>query len=342
MIKEAIKLLSERENLDDKQTEAVLREIMEGEASAVQIAAFLTTLKMKGETDLEISSAASVMREKAVQLNPKVEKLIDTCGTGGDNLQTFNISTLVSLTISAYGVAVAKHGNRSVSSSCGSADLIEALGIPLLKDKNIIERGIEEVGFGYIFAPYFHPAMKFAMPVRKELGIRTIFNILGPLANPAKPKYQILGVYSKDLISIVIKALKTLGLRGALVFHAQDGMDEISISANSDYSQLKKGDISEGVSSIEPSRYGIKKADLEVLKVSSLEESLSKARKVISGEDSPELDIVALNTGWALYVLEEAADSIEGFKKAKDLLLGKKVLEKLNQLKDYYRNVSTE
>ncbi|MDP8216543.1 MAG: anthranilate phosphoribosyltransferase [Candidatus Kaelpia imicola] len=342
MIREAIRLLSERENLNEEQTKAVMREIMEGEVSPVQIAAFLTTLKMKGETSLEISSAASIMREKAVQFNPKVDKLIDTCGTGGDNLHTFNVSTLVSLTVSAYGIAVAKHGNRFVSSSCGSADLIEVLGIPLIKDKNIIERGIEEVGFGYIFAPYFHPAMRFAMPVRKELGIRTIFNILGPLANPASPKYQILGVYSKDLISIVIKALKTLGLKGALVFHAQDGMDEISISADSDYSQLKEGDILDGIPSIEPSRYGIKKADLELLKVNSLEESLNKAREVIAGEDSPELDIVALNTGWALYVLEEVADSIEGFKKAKDLLRSKKVLEKFNQLKEYYRDVSTE
>ncbi len=342
MIKDAIKLLSEREDLDQELARAVMSEIMEGEASTVEIAAFLMTLKMKGETDLEISSAAAIMREKAVQINPKVDKLIDTCGTGGDNLHTFNVSTLVSLAVAAYGVAVAKHGNRSVSSSCGSADLIEALGMPLLKDKNVIERGIEDVGFGYIFAPYFHPAMKFAMPVRKELGIRTIFNILGPLANPARPGYQILGVYDKKLISTVIKALKTLGLKGALVFCAQDGMDEISISADSYYSQLKDGGISNDILSIEPLKYGIKKVDLSILKVRSLEESLFKARKVIEGEDSPELDIVALNTGWALYLLEEATDSVEGFKKAKDMLMSKKVLEKLNQLKDYYKDVSTE
>ncbi len=340
MIKEAIKLLLRGENLNEQLTKAVISEIMEGKLSPVQIAAFLTGLRIKGETDVEISSAASVMRERSIRLYPKVDKIIDTCGTGGDNLQTLNVSTLVALVVSAYGVAVAKHGNRSVSSSCGSADLIEALDIPLLKDKDVIERGIERVGFGYIFAPYFHPAMRFAMPVRKELGIRTIFNVLGPLANPASPAYQILGVYNRDLIPVIIRALKTLGLKGALVFHAQDGMDEISISSDSDYAQLIDGNISKEILTITPSEYGIKKVGLESLRVKNLEDSLAKARKVISGEDSPELDIVALNSGWALYVLKEVSSSMEGFRKAKELLIGKRVLEKIEEIKDYYRNVS--
>jgi anthranilate phosphoribosyltransferase len=271
-----------------------------------------------------------------------VEKIIDTCGTGGDNLHTFNVSTLTALTVSAYGIAVAKHGNRSVSSSCGSADLIEALGVPLIQDKNIIEKGIEKVGFGYIFAPYFHPAMRFAMPVRKELGIRTIFNVLGPLVNPANPGYQIIGVYSGDLIPVVIKALKTLGLKGALVFHARDGMDEISISADSDYAQLLDGSVSEDMATIIPSEYGIEMVNLKSLEVKSLESSLIKAKNVINGKDSPELELVALNSGWALYILKEAADSFEGFKIAKDLLMSGEVAKKLKQIKDYYKNVSSK
>jgi anthranilate phosphoribosyltransferase len=342
MIKEAIRLLLEKESLDETLAKSAMNEIMEGNVSTAELTAFLVGLKMKGETDVEIASAASVMRERAISIYPKAEKIIDTCGTGGDNLHTFNVSTLTALTVSAYGIAVAKHGNRSVSSSCGSADIIEALGVPLTQDKDIIEKGIEKVGFGYIFAPYFHPAMRFAMPVRKELGIRTIFNVLGPLVNPANPGYQIIGVYSRDLIPVVIKALKTLGLKGALVFHARDGMDEISISADSDYAQLLDGSVSEDTATIIPSEYGIERVDLKSLEVKSLESSLIKAKNVINGKDSPELELVALNSGWALHILKEAADSFEGFKIAKDLLLSGEVAKKLKQIKDYYKDVSSK
>ncbi|MDP8233238.1 MAG: anthranilate phosphoribosyltransferase [Candidatus Saelkia tenebricola] len=340
MINDAIKLLTKKINLTSDIMKAVMGEIMTGTASFDEISSFLTTLKEKTETPDEIAAAASVLREKAIPIRPKVSRLIDTCGTGGDGLYTFNISTIVSLVLAAYGIPVAKHGNRSVSSSCGSADLIESLGIPLIKDKNILEKAIEEVGFGYIFAPYYHPAMKYAMPVRKHLRMRTIFNILGPLANPANPNYQILGVYDKKLLDPVANALKNLNLNAALIVYANDGMDEISIFTTTSAKLLKNGEITD--IEIMPIDLNYQNLSPNALKVSNLIESKEKAEKVLNGINSPELDAIALNAGWTLFMLDEVKNPREGYEKIKVLLKDKKVLEKLNQIRAYFKNVYSE
>ena len=340
MINDAIERLTKGEDLTFELMRAVMNEIMTGSAPFDEIASFLIALKEKTETPDEISAAASVLREKAITIRPRVDRLIDTCGTGGDGLCTFNISTLVSFALSAYGIPVAKHGNRSVSSSCGSADIIESLGIPLIKDKDILEKAIEEVGFGYIFAPYYHPAMKYAMPVRKKLGVRTIFNILGPLANPAAPNYQILGVYDESLLDPVVNALKNLNLNAALVVHAQDGMDEISIFTTTSARLLKNGEIKSF--KINPEDILSQKADKNVLKVNGINEAKEKAEKVLNGIDSPELDSVAINAGWALFMLEEVEDAREGYEKIKALLKNRKVLDKFNQIYNYFKNVSPQ
>lgn len=336
MIKEAIRLLSQSKDLPQEIIYNSMIEIMEGIATPAQIAAFLVGLRMKGETPDEIAVSARVMREKAIKISPQVEKLIDTCGTGGDGLHTFNISTLVAFAISASGIGVAKHGNRSVSSSSGSADLIESLGITLEIEPTILEKGIQEVQFGFLFAPRFHPAMKYATPVRKEIGIRTIFNILGPLANPAQPDYQILGVYSEELLEIIVKALKALGLKSALVVHSQDGMDEISIFSPTRAYLLKDGEIDE--IEINPREFDIPEYKLEEIVVSSKQEAVKKALSVLNGEEGAGLDIVALNAGWALYILDEAKTPQEGFEKVKKLFQDGTVLKKVEMIKNYYKD----
>ncbi len=338
MMKEAIKNLTDGKDLSPALMESSMLNIMEGSATPAQIAAFLTALKMKSETPEEISTAAAVMRRKALTFNPEVEKLVDTCGTGGDGLYTFNVSTLVALTIATFGVAVAKHGNRSVSSSCGSADLIESLGIPLIKEKEILKKSIENVNFGYIFAPYFHPAMKYATPVRKEMGVRTIFNILGPLANPAAPQYQILGVYDAGLLDPVANALRNLNLQAALVVHADDAMDEISLSGTTQARLLKKGKIER--LEIVPGDFGIKKTNSDELRVNSKEEATEKAYKVMQGIECPELEMVALNAGWTLFMLDEVDSPKAGYEKAKTLLKQGKVEAKLEQIRSFLKNAT--
>ena len=315
-----------------------MMEIMEGIATPAQISAFLMGLRLKGETPEEIAVSAKVMREKAITISPDVDKIIDTCGTGGDGLHTFNISTLVAFAISAWGIAVVKHGNRSVSSSCGSADLVEAMGIPLEVEPDVIERGIAEVEFGFLFAPRFHPAMKYATPVRKEIGIRTIFNILGPLANPAQPGYQILGVYSQQLLPEITQALKALGLKSALVVHSQEGMDEISIFSPTQALLLKEGEIQKV--EINPEDFGISGYKLEEIVVSSREEAIDKAYQVLEGKQQAGVDIVAVNAGWALYILEEVKTPKEGFDKVRQLFKEKEVLKKVQKIKDYYKNAT--
>ncbi len=339
MIKEAIRYLFDGKSLRDELMRASMIEIMEGVATPSQIATFLTALRIKGETPQEIYIAASVMRDKAITIKPKTSRLVDTCGTGGSGLYTFNVSTLVALTLASLGIPVAKHGNRSVSSVCGSADIIEALGIPLIKDKDILQKAIQEINFGYIFAPFYHPAMKYATPVRREMGVRTLFNILGPLANPSHPTHQLIGVYDRKLLDTVVNALKKLNLKSALVVHARDGMDEISILGPSDGRLLKKSKISKVL--IKPGDFGIKKAKLKELQVKNLNEALSLANSVLEGEESPALDIVALNSGWALFIVDEVSSPQEGFCKAKNQLIGKKVFLKLKQIRAYFKRCST-
>jgi anthranilate phosphoribosyltransferase len=242
MIKEAIQILVEGKNLSEEEMTGSMRDIMEGQATDAQIASFLTALRIKGETVDEITGAAKVMREKVTAIKAP-EHTVDTCGTGGDMSHTFNISTTSALVVAACDVPVAKHGNRSVSSSCGSADVLEALGIKIDLDPRKVEKCLESTEFGFMFAPLFHPAMKYAIGPRKEMGIRTVFNILGPLTNPAGAERQVLGVFSDKLTEPMAKVLGNLGVRHAFVVHGEDGLDEITNTDKTKISELKDGKI---------------------------------------------------------------------------------------------------
>ena len=244
MIKEAIQLLADRKDLSFENAQQSMREIMEGEVTAAQIGAFLMALRMKGETVDEITAFAIAMREHSVRISPHVYgRLVDTCGTGGDLVKTFNVSTTAAFISSGGGVTVAKHGNRSVTSKCGSADVLETLGVNLNVGPSTVERAIEQIGIGFMFAPVFHPAMKNAILPRREIGIRTVFNMLGPLTNPANANAQVLGVYDQKLVEPITKVLQRLGLEEALVVHGIDGLDEISIVGPTKSGWLKEGKI---------------------------------------------------------------------------------------------------
>ena len=300
-----------------------MRDIMEGRASSEQIAAFLTALRMKGETIPEITSLAKVMRNYCRQIHPKVAgNLVDTCGTGGDKIKTFNISTTSAFVVAGAGLAVAKHGNRSVTSCCGSADVLEALGLKLDVPAETVEKAIEEVGIGFMFAPVFHPAMKHAVKPRKEIGIRTVFNILGPLTNPANAETQLVGVYQESLTDPLAKVLLNLGLSQAMVVHGLDGLDEISTLGRTKISWLRNG----GVSSltIEPEDLGIERASHDALQGSSPEENAATTFRIVNGHcarNDPRRNIILLNAAAGIVVggkadslkagLEVAAESIE-------------------------------
>ncbi len=238
MIKEALSKIVSGSDLTLAEAREVMREIMRGEATQAQIGAFLTALRMKGETVDEIAGCAQAMRESAIAVKPKRNQLVDTCGTGGDGSGTFNISTTVAFVAAGAGLAVAKHGNRSVSSRCGSADLLQALGVNLELSPEQVAQCIDEVGIGFLFAPKLHPAMKYALAPRQEIGLRTIFNILGPLSNPAQAKRQLLGVYDSDLTELMAEVLRALGAEHAFVVHGADGLDELSVTGQNKISRL--------------------------------------------------------------------------------------------------------
>ena len=242
MIKEAIANVVERKNLTEDEMVSVMREIMEGEATPAQIAAFITSLRMKGETVDEITGAARVMREKALKVKTKASVVIDTCGTGGDESFTFNISTAAAFVAAGAGLTVAKHGNRSVSSKSGSADVLKSLGVNIEAEVQKVEECLDSIGIGFLFAPLMHSAMKYAAPVRREIGIRTIFNILGPLTNPAGAQYQVLGVYRSELTEVLANVLKNLGSARALVVSGNDGLDEMTLTTETKVTELKNGD----------------------------------------------------------------------------------------------------
>ncbi|ADC70488.1 anthranilate phosphoribosyltransferase [Methanocaldococcus sp. FS406-22] len=334
MITEALKKVIEFKDLDEREAEAVMKEIMSGNAKPTQIAAILTALRMKGETIDEITAFAKIMREFSLKINPDVPKLLDTCGTGGDNLNTFNISTATAFVVSVY-VPVAKHGNKAVSSKSGSADVLEALGVNLNVPIERVKESIEKIGIGFLFAPNFHPAMKYATPVRRELGIRTVFNVLGPLTNPANANYQLMGVYDEALTEKLANVLKNLGLRGALVVHGS-GMDEITTIGKTKISELRNGEVKSYY--IEPEDFGIKRAKLEDIKGGNAEENAKIIRNIFEGEEvGAKRDIVVLNAAYALYIAEEAKDVEEGIKLAEKSIDSGKALKKLEDLIEFYR-----
>ncbi len=336
MIREAISKLIEKKDLTPQEMEKVTEEIMTGQALPSQIASFLTALRMKGETLQEITTAAQVMRKFVVRINVEKDVILDTCGTGGDGSHTFNISTISAFVVSGVGVTVAKHGNRSVSSRCGSADLLEGLGVNLNMSKEKIEECIERIGIGFLFAPNLHPAMKYATPVRREIGIRTIFNLLGPLANPAFATHQLLGVYDPNLLEVFTSVLKNLGLKHAMVVYGLDGLDEVTTTQDTLVSELKDGKILSY--KISPLDYGFKKVNREDLLGGDLEENIRIAKDILEGKPGPKRDIVLFNSGVALYTADKTKDIKEGIERAKESIDSKKALEKLELLKGFSKN----
>ena len=289
-----------------------MEEIMSGEATPSQIASYLTALRMKGETVEEIVGSALVMREKVVRCDVGNTAVVDTCGTGGDEKRTFNISTAAALVATGTGAKVAKHGNRSVSSSCGSADVLEALGVKIDADVSVAKRCIAEAGIGFLFAPMLHPAMKHAMTPRREMGIRTIFNILGPLTNPAGARRQVLGVFREDLTETLANVLKALGSERAFVVHGMDGLDEISITSETKVAELESGRVE--TYQVSPEDFGLRRSRLEDLIVNTVEESAKAVREVLSGERGPKRDVVLLNGGCVLVAAGLARDIGEGIR----------------------------
>jgi len=330
MIKIAIDKIVRGEDLTELETERVMTEIMEGETQPSQIAAFITALRMKGETVPEITGAAVVMRRKAVPVHTKQKDLVDTCGTGGDGSQTFNISTISALVAAGAGVAVAKHGNRSVSSRCGSADLFQELGVNIEAPVETVEKCLDEIGIGFLYAPLMHKAMKYAIGPRREIGIRTIFNILGPLTNPAGAGAQVLGVYEPELTGILAQVLGNLGCREAWVVHGNDGLDEITTTGPTKVGRWYNNQLEQF--EIKPEELGIKRAKDKDLKGGDTEQNVSIAHRVLAGDKGPQRDIVVLNAAAAIVCGQKAKDISEGIKQAEVAIDSGKAMEKLDKL----------
>jgi anthranilate phosphoribosyltransferase len=309
---------------------ALTRRIMSGEMSPVMMAAFLVGLRVKKETIGEITAAAQVMREFSTKVEVADRKhLVDIVGTGGDGSHTFNISTCSMFVAAACGARVSKHGNRSVSSKSGSADVLEALGVPLSLTPQAISRCIADTGIGFMFAPNHHPAMKNVAPVRKELGVRTIFNILGPLTNPADAPNILMGVFHPDLVGIQVRALQRLGAEHALVVYGRDGMDEVSLGAATLIGEFKDGGISEY--EVHPEDFGLTMASNRALKVETPQQSKALLQSVLDNEPGPARDIVILNAGVALYAANVTATMAEGIERAREAVVSGKALAKLHQ-----------
>ena len=317
-IREAIAKTVSRGDLSLTEMTAVMHQIMAGDATPAQIAGLLVALRQKGETVDEITAAARVMRALSVKVEVGVLPLIDTCGTGGDSSGTFNISTAAAFVVAAGGGHVAKHGNRSVSSSSGSADLLEAAGAKLELAPDDIARCIREVGFGFMFAQTHHGAARHAAGPRRELGIRTIFNLLGPLTNPADARLQLMGVFHEEWVPRVAAVLRELGCERAMVVHAEDGLDEISIGAPTRVAELNQGVISEYL--FDPVSIGVPRTGLARLKVNNAAESLAIIRQAFANNPGPARDVIALNAGAALYLCGQCRDLHAGYQRALELL----------------------
>lgn len=338
MIKEAIAGLVEGTDLNMTQTEAVMSEIMSGEATPAQIAAFLTALRIKGETVDEIAGCARVMQQHALHVNPTRLDVVDTCGTGGDDSGTFNISTTVAFVAAGAGIGVAKHGNRSVSSLCGSADLMEALGVRIDLNPEQVARCVDEVGIGFCFAPLFHPAMKHATPVRREIALRTVFNVLGPLANPARAKRQLIGVYSAELTEVLADVLRALGSERAFVVHGHGGLDELTTTGPNRVSELREGHVISYT--LNPEDLGLPGARSEDLAGGDAEANASITREILSGKTGPRRDIVLLNAAAVLVAGGAAGDLAEGIRLAAQSIDSGAARTKVEQLVEMSRELA--
>lgn len=332
MIERFLEKLIRSENLSVPEMVEVTTLIMDGKASPAQIGSFLTALRLKGETVDEITGAALVMREKSLKVNFQAPTLIDTCGTGGDGANTFNISTTVAFVVAAAGVPVAKHGNRAVSSRCGSADLLDALGVKVDLSPEKVEKCLKQTGIGFMFAPVFHLAMKHAIGPRRELGFRTIFNLLGPLTNPAQANCQLIGVYHSDLTVVIAEVLKKLGIKRAMVVHGGGGLDELSLENQNKVSFLKNGIIE--TYTFAARDFGLEYASNEALIGFGSSENAAITEGILKGEISgPKLDVVLLNAGAALYVADLVTSLGAGIERAAEIIKEGYAYERLNQLR---------
>ncbi len=327
---DAIKKIIESKPLTGEEMTQAMRTLMTGQATPAQIGGFLVGLRMRGETVAEISAAAGVMRELSTHVEVSSDHLVDTCGTGGDSSGTFNISTTSTFVVAAAGGRVAKHGNRSVSSKSGSADVLEAAGVNLNITPEQVAQCINEVGVGFLFAQLHHSAMKHAIGPRRELGTRTIFNLLGPLTNPAGAPNQVLGVFSKQWVRPMAEVLQTLGSHHVMVVHAEDGLDEISIASPTFVAELKDGGIREYI--ISPEDFGLKTASLDDIRVATAADSLVILKSVLDGQHGTARDIVCLNAGAAIYVAGLADSHADGISKAQQTIDSGAAAQRLQQL----------
>lgn len=341
MIKDYISKIVECNNLSFEEAQRLMDEITNGNATNAQIAAVLTALRMKGESADEIAGLASVMKEKSNKISPKVEgRLTDTCGTGGAKLKTFNISTIIAFVVAGTGIPVAKHGNRSFTSMCGSADVLEALGARIDLEPEQVEEIIENVGIGFLFAPSFHPSMRYALEPRKEMGIRTIFNVLGPLTNPANTKAQVLGVFSEDLVPKMADALRRLGIEKALIVYGEGGLDEISTLGKTFVAEVDNDKIKNY--ELNPEDFGFKRAKPEDIAGTTPDKSAEIARNILQGQKGPMRDIVLLNAGAATYVGGKAKSIKEGIELAKESIDNGKAYKKLNEFIEATKSFSAK
>jgi anthranilate phosphoribosyltransferase len=345
MLKQAIQKVVDGMNLSEEEMEGAMEVIMSGQGTPAQIGAFITALRLKGETIEEITAAARVMRRKATpiraedstvtidrdDINLDEETIVDTCGTGGDGTNTFNVSTTTAFVVAGAGLRVAKHGNRSVSSLCGSADVIERLGVKLEVPTTVVEKCLNEVGIGFLFAPALHSAMKHAIGPRREIGIRTIFNILGPLTNPAGANVQVLGVYKRELTPVLAEVLNKLGSRSAFVVHGDGSFDEISITGKTQVSELKNGQVE--TYTIEPEDFGFQRAQLNDIKGGDADENARIVLGVLKGESGPRREMVLLNAAAALIAAGRATDFPAGIALAAEAIDSGKAMEKLEAMK---------
>jgi anthranilate phosphoribosyltransferase len=333
MFRENLQKIVRKENLSEAEMSAMLTEILSGNLTDAQIGAFMAALATKGETFEEVAGAARAMRRKAHRIQTGATTVVDTCGTGGDGLNTFNISTTTAFVVAGCGVIVAKHGNRSVSSKCGSADVLENLGIKLNTDPEIVEEAVREIGIGFLFAPLYHSAMRFAATARKEVGIRSIFNMLGPLTNPAGANCQLLGVYAPELTEMFAHALKLLGAKRAFVVHGHDGLDEISVCAPTRISELNDKMIR--TYDITPEQFFGKTVDPEDMAGGDPAENAAITKSILEGEKGAKRNVVLLNAAAALVAAGKAADLKEGIAQAGASIDEGKAMEKLNALIEY-------
>ena len=331
MIREAISKVVNGEDLTESEAIETMNEIMSGEATPAQIASFITALRLKGETIEEITGCARVMREKATKIETNQPLLVDTCGTGGDGAHTFNISTTAAFVVAGAHIPVAKHGNRSVSSRSGSADVLKTLGVNIEVEPEVVGRCIDEIGIGFLFAPRLHGAMKYAIGPRREIGIRTIFNILGPLTNPAGAQAQVLGVYDKNLTQPLAQVLRNLGSKHVFVVHGEDGLDEITTTTNTYISELVDGEVRSYT--LNPTELGVLTAEPQDLAGGTPEENAAMTLAILEGEPGPKRNIVLLNAAAAIVSGGKADNLRDGIALAEEVLDSGKALEKLAALK---------